>query len=117
MQQNEVFPTLSFDPVTTVFIFGTAGWTFPITDFLFLSLEGRLNVLGLAFQYGSYDIAQFKFLDDYAFDILNLSYPTAGYRPIYASGSGVNNLSTISAGIFEYTTLPSNLVFIMPFSY
>lgn len=104
-RQNKLID--DFDPpaMNSLLINAFIGRTFAITNSLFLSLEGRLNVLGFTSDGRYIGSNIYALAEDYAFDILfATSLPFTGAQEIYSDSQGqdVSNTRRLSRAIFEY---------------
>ncbi len=103
-RDNPLLP--NFDPpgMNSLFINGFIGRTFALTNSLFLSLEGRINVLGFTSNGRYIGSNVWALAEDYATDILLYSFPNTGNQEVYSDNQGQdrNNTRRLSRALFEY---------------
>ena len=103
-RQNKLIDNFNPPGMNSLLINGFIGRTFAITNSLFFSLEGRLNVLGFTSNGRYIGFNLYALAEDYAFDILDLGIPFTGAQEIYSEDNGQDRINTrhLSRAIFEY---------------
>lgn len=95
-----------FDPpgMNSLFINGFIGRTFALTNSLFLSLEGRINVLGFTSNGRYIGSNVWALAEDYATSLLFYEFPSTGNQEVYSDNQGQDRINTrrMSRALFEY---------------